>query len=79
MYFSPAHACHCLMVNKNQAVMLSGWWLMACPHASDFPLRQIASHTVGNAVVQLYSLALLGILKCQSSVRVVWGIGPHGI
>jgi hypothetical protein len=42
------------------------------------PLTQIASHTVGTAVVQLYSLALLGILKCQSSVRVVWASGLMG-
>jgi hypothetical protein len=31
------------LTNVYQAMMLSGWWLMACPHASDFPEHMVRS------------------------------------
>jgi len=66
-------SCGLLVFQRKYMGVATSWAI------NPLPLRQIASHTVGTAVVQLYSLALLGILKCQSSVRVVRGIRPHGI
>jgi hypothetical protein len=66
-------SCGLLVFQRKYMGVATSWAI------NPLPLRQIASHTVGTAVVQLYSLALLGILKCQSSVRVVRGIRPRGI